>query len=166
MAYRNKTYVAFDGDVDIAWYWLLKAWAANGGFDFYDAHDVNNARDTSSEESIKRQLLKRFDNSKMFILLLGEHTAALRKFLPWEIKQALARKLPIIVVNLNGKRAMDPNRCPKILRESLAIHIPYKKALLKYAMDNWPDSDKEYRRRGKSGPFCYRSSVYSDLGID
>ena len=26
MSYRNKTYVAFDGDNDIKYYWLMKAW--------------------------------------------------------------------------------------------------------------------------------------------
>ena len=26
MAYRNKTYVAFDGDKDIRYYRLMKAW--------------------------------------------------------------------------------------------------------------------------------------------
>lgn len=26
MSYRNKTYVAFDGDNDIKYYWLMRAW--------------------------------------------------------------------------------------------------------------------------------------------
>jgi hypothetical protein len=29
MAYRNKTYVAFDGDSDIRYYRLMKAWKQN-----------------------------------------------------------------------------------------------------------------------------------------
>ena len=44
MAYRNKTYIAFDGDKDIRYYWLMKAWKHNSTdffkqFEFYDAHD-------------------------------------------------------------------------------------------------------------------------------
>ena len=29
MSYRNKTYVAFDGDNDIKYYWLMRAWKKN-----------------------------------------------------------------------------------------------------------------------------------------
>jgi hypothetical protein len=52
MAYRNKTYVTFDGDSDIRYYNLMKAWRQNDNtdFNFYDAHDLNTALDTSSIE--------------------------------------------------------------------------------------------------------------------
>lgn len=58
MAYRNKTYICFDGDTDMRYYRLMTAWADNEkfSFDFHNAHDLNTARDTSQEESIKRQL--------------------------------------------------------------------------------------------------------------
>ena len=47
MAYRNKTYVAFDGDRDIRYYHLMKAWKTNDNidFDFHDVHDLNYTRD-------------------------------------------------------------------------------------------------------------------------
>ena len=50
MAYRNKTYVAFDGDKDIHYYYLMRAWKDNDNvdFNFYDAHDLNTALDTST----------------------------------------------------------------------------------------------------------------------
>ena len=56
MSYRNKTYVAFDGDNDIHYYRLMCAWKQNDAtlFSFFDAHDLNYARDTSLEESIKK----------------------------------------------------------------------------------------------------------------
>ena len=103
MAYRNKTYIAFDGDEDIRYYRLMTAWAAHPGFDFdiYDAHDLNTARDSSQEESIKRQLRERFANSKAFVLLIGEKTKNLTKFVKWEIETAVRLELPIIAVNLN-----------------------------------------------------------------
>ena len=39
MAYRNKVYVCFDGDTDIKYYNLMKAWKQNDNtnFNFYDA---------------------------------------------------------------------------------------------------------------------------------
>ncbi|MDT2748977.1 hypothetical protein P7H30_04345 [Streptococcus parauberis] len=55
MVYRNRTYVAFDGDNDIRFYRMMNMWkqSNNSSFTFSDAHDINNARDTSSEETIK-----------------------------------------------------------------------------------------------------------------
>ena len=80
MSYRSKIYVAFDGDTDIHYYFLMKAWTNNEKFDFEinDAHDINFSRDTSLEQSIKNQLRIRLNNSKVFILLIGENTKYLR----------------------------------------------------------------------------------------
>jgi len=55
MAYRNKTYVAFDGDYDEGDMWayrIMQAWNASEhiDFNFYNAHDINSARDTSDVE--------------------------------------------------------------------------------------------------------------------
>ena len=49
--------------------------------------------------------IKRLKNTKIFVLLVGEKTKYLYKYVKWEIEQALSLNLPIIVVNLNGKRA-------------------------------------------------------------
>lgn len=56
MAYRNKTYIAFDGDNDIWAYHYMKGWKQNDNstFNFHDAHSLRQARDKSTEESIKR----------------------------------------------------------------------------------------------------------------
>ncbi len=56
MAYRNKTYVCFDGDKDMHYYRLMCAWKQHEGinFNFFNAHELNTARDDSQEASIKR----------------------------------------------------------------------------------------------------------------
>ena len=161
MPYRNKTYVAFDGDNDILYYWLMKAWKQNDGFDFnfYDAHDLNRAYDSSKEESIKRQLSVRFQNSKLFILLVGEHTKYLRKFVPWEIEHALRLDLPIIVVNLNKSRDMDVERCPSALTSCLSLHIPYSPGVIQYAMDFWPEQHSLFRQRGVNNPRVFNDDI-------
>src|SRR6266700_6835285 len=114
MSYRNKTYVAFDGENDMLAYRMMQAWKEKEhiDFDFYDAHDLNSARDTSTEESIKAQLRERMANAKQMILLVGEKTKGLRKFVPWEIELARKKDIPIIVVNLNKKRVYNPALCP------------------------------------------------------
>lgn len=166
MAYRNKTYVAFDGDKDIKYYNLMKAWKQNDDtdFNFYDAHDINNAKDTSTEDTIKRKLRERMNNSKVFVLLVGESTKNLYKFVRWEIETALNLDLPIIAVNLNGSKKQD-DKCPPILKNELAIYIPFKASILQYALENWPSSHSTYKSNDKSGPYHYNDSVYKDLGI-
>src|SRR5665213_1933431 len=124
MAYRNKTYIAFDGDEDIHYYRLMTAWKAHDGFslNFQDAHDLNTARDSSQEESIKRQLRERFANSRLFVVLIGEKTRFLTKFVKWEMEAAIKLDLPIIGVNLNGSRSCDA-RCPATIKSELAVYI-------------------------------------------
>ena len=167
MAYRNKTYVAFDGDKDIHYYYLMKAWHSHKHheFNFYNAHDLNYARDSSQEQSIKRQLRERLLNSKIFVLLIGESTRYLYKFVLWEIEQAVALQIPIIAVNLNGTRQMDSTRCPPFLQTQLAMHIPFRQSIFEYAFENWPNSDLRHRNAGESGPYYYQPSVYQRLGI-
>lgn len=167
MPYRNKTFVSFDGDSDMSYYRLMQAWKQNDGitFNFYDAHDLNTARDSSQEASIKAQLAERMRNSKVFVLLVGERTRYLTKFVRWEIEQAVGRQLPIIAVNLNGRRAMDADRCPPVLQSELAVHVSFNAAIIQHALDNWPVSDVENRRTNKSGPFYYNEAVYRGLGL-
>jgi nicotinic acid mononucleotide adenylyltransferase len=160
--YTNKTYVAFDADNDIRYYRLMQAWkkSDNTSFNFYDAHDLNNLLPSSSEETIKDKLSERLRNTKIFVLLVGDSTKNLYKFVRWEIEQAIKRKLPIIVVNLNGKRSRDSDLCPAILSDELAIHISFNQKIIEYALNNWEASDANYRRDGKSGPYYYPDSVY------
>lgn len=167
MAYRNKTYVSFDGDNDIHYYRLMCAWKQNDrtNFNFYNAHDLNFARDTSTEDSIKRQLSERLKNSKVLVVLIGEQTRYLYKFVRWEMEQALSLDMPIIAVNLNGLRQQDADRCPPIIREALAIHISFNTSILQYALENWPASHAEYRRQVKSGSYFYKQHVYETFGL-
>ena len=167
MPYRNKTFVSFDGDTDMHYYRLMQAWTQNDGidFNFYNAHDLNTARDSSQEESIKAQLAERMRNSKVFVLLVGERTQYLTKFVRWEIEQAISRALPIIAINLNGGRSMDDARCPTLAKETLAVHISFNAAIMQHALDNWPNSHDALRREGKSGPYYYKDATYSGLGL-
>ena len=167
MAYRNKTFVSFDGDNDIRYYRLMQAWNQNDRtpFNFYNAHDLNSARDTSTEESIKAQLQERMRNTKVFVLLVGEHTRYLMKFVHWEIEQAIKRDLPRITVNLNGTRIMDSDRCPPLMRDSLAIHVSFNAAIIQYALENWSDSHARHMKQGKTGSFYYKAETYRSLGI-
>lgn len=166
MAYRNKTYVAFDGDTDIRYYRLMQAWKENDkiDFDFNNAHDINMARDSSSDEQIKRQLYERMKNSKNFILLVGERTKNNHSFLQWEIEHAIKLELPIIVSNLNEKCTYDWSRCPKCLND-LNISVSFGSKIIKYALDDWPESYENHKQKGETGNYQYKKSVYDGLGL-
>lgn len=167
MPYRNKTYVSFDGDSDIHYYYLMRAWKQSDGidFNFYDAHDLNTARDTSQEVSIKQQLAARMRETKVFVLLVGDRTRYLYKFVRWEIEQALRRNLPIVAVNLNGRRAIDTEMCPPILRPELAVHVSFNAAIVQHALDHWPSFHRGRRASHETGPFYYKEQVYRSLGL-
>lgn len=173
MVYRNKTYVAFDGDNDIQYYRTMLMWKQNDNtnFSFYNAHDLNSARDTSLEDTIKRKLRERMLNSKVFVLLVGSNTKNLYKFVRWEIEIAIKLNLPIIVVNLpkysgyEGSRRMDAERCPAIAKNTLAIHISFKSKIMQYALEKWPYYHEMYRKEGKDSNYYYEDSVYSGLGL-
>ena len=166
MAYRNKTYVCFDGDEDMSYYRMMTAWSANQkmAFNFYNAHDLNTARDTSQEESIKKQLRERFANSKALIVLIGEKTKLLRKFVKWEMEVALRLDLPIIAVNLDGSRYRT-DKCPPAIRDELVMYVPFAASIIQYAMDNWLASHISHRKAGDTGPYHYKSEVYKRLGL-
>jgi len=165
MAYRNKTYVCFDADNDIHYYRLMQAWKENDriAFDFQNAHEINNLRDGSSEETIKKKLRERLQNTKVLVVLIGDHTKNLYKYVRWEIEYAIEKNIPIIGVNLNKKKSRDDELCPPILKDALAIHVPFGQKILDYALNNWPDSHEKHRKDGDTGAYSYKDSVYDSL---
>jgi len=170
MTYRNKTYLCFDGDNDILYFNLMKAWKHNQNeffkdFNFYDAHEINYARDSSKEESIKKQLLERLNNSRLFLVLVGENTKFLKKFVRWEIEQAIKQKIPIIAINLNGKRELDEDRCPPIIKNELVLHISFEQKIIEKAMSEWREISQKLKQEGKTGPFLYKPIIYIQLGL-
>lgn len=163
MSYRNKTYVAFDADTDIQYYRIMTAWKENDkiDFDFHNAHDLNNLMKTSSEETIKRRLRERLNNTKSFILLVGEHTKNLTKFVRWEILTAIDKDIPIICVNLNGKKEMDNDLCPPIFKTHIALHVKFGMKPVKKALDLWnAEFIAKQLSEGKGGPYNLPDSVY------
>lgn len=168
MAYRNKTYVCFDGDNDIRYYYLMKAWKQNDNtnFNFYDAHDLNTARDSSMEETIKRKLKERLDSTRIFVILLGEHTKNLTKFVRWEMQQAMKMGLPIIIVNLNQNRGRDARLYPDaILGDYLTINIPFSPDIMQYALEHWENEYLWHKAKGEKGPYSYIDEIYDSLEL-
>lgn len=167
MAYRNKVFISFDGDNDMHYYRLMRAWKQNDrtDFNFFDAHDINIARDTSLESTIKLRLNERLANAKVFASLIGANTRYLYKFVRWELEQGLKLELPIIGVNLNGKRSKDIDLCPPVIRDALVVYISFQPTILQYALENWPSEFQRLRNQGNTGARYYSNDVYKRLGL-
>lgn len=113
---------------------------------------------------LKTRLRERFSNAKQAVVLVGEATKNLRKWVPWEIEISQKLNIPIIAANLNGARQMDSDRCPAGLRNWVAAHVAFKASIIQHALDNFPD---EYSRieASASGPRYYSDEVYRRLGL-
>jgi hypothetical protein len=142
----------------------MKAWKENDrvSFNFHNAHEINNLMDWSSEETIKRRLRERLANTKVLVVLIGNNTRNLYKYVRWEIEYAVENDIPIIGVNLNGRRNQD-SLCPPIMRDELAIYVPFGQKVIDMALNDWPASHSRYKREGKSGAYFYTDRTYENL---
>lgn len=167
MVYKNKVYVTFDADSDIQYFYLMKAWKENESIDFTfnDAHQIHAQGSPQAEEYVKRILRERLDNTKCMVVLVGERTRYMYKYVLWELEQAIARDLPIIVVNINNCRRLDVNLCPPIIRNKMVLHIPFKAKIIKHAIDIWPDYYHDHKHEGHQDMY-FEDSVYASMSVD
>lgn len=163
MAYRNGTYVAFDGndecnpaESDQKYFQLLKAWNSNSDIDFWfsDSHSKTyQVKDTSSLETLKNRLKQRMANSKHMLIIISEDTNYDRGLLNYEIMLAIeVYKLPLIIAYTGYTKILNPklliNKWPKKLREYIngdtakCIHIPFKKEPILDAISQFRVDDK------------------------
>lgn len=169
MSHKNKTYIIFDGDNDKWAYAHMKGWSAleNVDFDFEDAHAEYTLTNRASDEAyIKGKLRQRFALAKQVVLLIGDSTKNLYKYVRWELEIAQELGLPIIAVNLNGDKEQNNNTCPPIIRDKYVVHIPYKMKIIKYALDHFPLEFQKKENDYSPGGRIYNDSIYKNLGLD
>jgi len=169
VSYRNKTYVAFASE-DIHYYRLMKAWRDNEHieFDFIDAHDLMQARDTSLPETIRRSLRTRLANTKQVVVLgsaKGKRKAGDGKsFLFYEIEVISKLDLPVVIANLNGDRSADQGLIPQrfLDQDYYTISVSFQPKIIKYALDDYAP---KFASSSNTGPYHYKPSAYAQLGI-
>lgn len=165
MSYRNKTYVIFDGDEDMWAYGFMKGWRKNQNveFDFFDAHELNTITARSSEENTKRKLRERLANTKQAIVLIGEKTKNLYRFVRWEIEVCQELGIPIVAVNLNKERDYDSGFCPPILNNADAMHVSFNMKIIKLALDGFCANYHKYQ--GRNTNWHYNDDIYKGFGL-
>jgi hypothetical protein len=169
MAYKDKTYIIFDGDKDKWAYANMKGWKAleHIDFDFENAHDIATLTNNASGESyIKGKLKERFATACQVIVLIGESTKFLYRYVRWELQVAQSLNLPIFAVNINNDRKQNNDTCPPIIRGTYDVHIPFKMKIIKYALDQFPTEFKNKTSNMSNGGRHYPDSVYQELGLN
>lgn len=185
MAYRNGTYVAFDGngttnptEGDMKYYGLLQNWNKSRNFElnFSDSHKKTyQVKDTSKEEVLKSRLLERMRNSKNMLLIISDDTNWDRGLLNFEIEKAVDYyKLPIIVTYTGYQYILNPegleNKWPKALYKRIkdgtakCIHIPFKEKVISSAISQFSIHNEEDKLT--SSLHYYSKAAYKNWGID
>ncbi len=158
MAYRNGTYVAFDGrgttnptESDMKYYAILQSWNKNSKYDFSfsDSHKKTyRVLDDSSIDTLKGRLLERMRNSKNMVLIISGETNYDRGMLNFEIEKAVDYyELPLVVTYPGYNYIMAPEKLrelwPKALLQRIddgsvrAIHIPFREKCLTSAIEQF-----------------------------
>jgi hypothetical protein len=158
MAYRNGTYVAFNGmgttdptKSDMKYYGLLQLWDKSHHHDltFSDSHDKTySVQDSSHIDTLKARLLSRLKDSKHLLLIATENASINRGLLNWEIEKAVeVYKIPIIVAYPGYEKITLPfllkDRWPDKLKDYIekdivkTIHIPFKQVIINEALDKY-----------------------------
>ena len=168
MSYRDKTYVIFDGDSDMWAYAYMKGWKKNDNidFNFEDAHDIKPLTYRATDEHyVKGRLRERMKSACQVMVIVGDSTRYLYKYVRWEIDLAIELGLPIIVAYLNHSKSIDNTVCPPILRSENAIHVPFKLKIIKYSLDYFPNFYHYRRDKTKDDDYHWKNSVYNELGL-
>ena len=158
MAYRNGTYIAFDGqgttnptESDLKYLGLLRSWNQNEKYKlhFSDSHlKTYSVLDNSKRETLENRLMERMRDSKNMLLILSNSTNYDRGMLNFEIEKAVdLYKLPIIVAYTGCDYVLDSStyasRWPKALEERIdngtvkAIHIAFKEKAIMRAINQF-----------------------------
>lgn len=151
MAYRNGTYIAFDGlgqinpaKSDFRYYTAIQGWAAHEDIDFkyVNSHDKTAAvQDTSLRTTLEARIRERLASSKNVLVILSDKTRRSGSMLTYEIEKAVdLYNLPLICAYTDFFQVTAPRelsrRWPLALETRIntgtaaAIHIPFKKGAL------------------------------------
>ena len=164
MDIKKKAYVCFDPDNDLHCWNVMKAWIDEEGhaLNFQNGNEIHLLQNGDSEALQKRKMREHMHGAKSLIILIGNNTLNLIKYIKWEVEHAIDNDIPIIAVNLNTRRKQD-DLCPQILKKELVLYIAFGQKILDLALHNWPESHALYKEENKIGPYHYFDSVYAKL---
>lgn len=151
---RTRTYIAADWDGDRDLVDQIYEWneSSRWGMHFPDAHDLMQSRDASKACSIKESLRKRLEQSKTFVLIVGDSTDRVTKgacrycpsynsytklcaaggcadslgFVQYECCYAVSHQGVMRIVVLYNSTYANREKCPALLRR-VGTHVPARR---------------------------------------
>jgi hypothetical protein len=132
----------------------------------YDFNEVvDELRPVAAEEldGLKESLLERLAQEDCMLLLAGENTSCLAGRGLHALVSGLSMRCPVIVMNLNGCRHMEPSRLPGELENRLFLCISSEFPILKYALDRWRDESFRLISLEKNLAAVYPRNLYEAL---
>ena len=95
---KKKIFISYDYDNDKHYKNLLKAWDANGTFDFsFHDHSADVSINSTNAAAIKRAISAKINAATYFLCIVGEKTYK-SKWVKWEIDKAVELNRKIVAV--------------------------------------------------------------------
>lgn len=99
---KKQIFISYDYDNDKHYKNLLKAWDANGTFDFsFHDHSADVSIDSTNATAIKRAISAKINNATYFLCIVGPKTHK-SSWVAWEIDKAVELKKKIVAVKINS----------------------------------------------------------------
>ena len=105
---KKKIFISYDYDNDKHYKNLLKAWDANGTFDFsFHDHSADVSINSTNAAAIKRAISAKINSATYFLCIVGEKTHK-SSWVKWEIEKAVELKKKIVAVKTSSTNTTPP----------------------------------------------------------
>lgn len=105
---KKKIFISYDYDSDKGYKNLMKAWDANGTFDFsFHDHSADVSIDSTSSTAIKRAISAKINSATYFLCIVGAKTNK-SNWVKWEIDKAVELKKKLVAVKIDSSNT-SPN---------------------------------------------------------
>lgn len=99
---KKKIFISYDYDNDKSYKNLLKAWDANGTFDFsFHDHSADVSINSTDASVIKRAISAKINSATYFLCIVGTKTHN-SSWVEWEIDKAVELNKKIVAVKISS----------------------------------------------------------------
>jgi len=99
---KKKIFISYDYDNDKHYKNILKAWDANGTFDFsFHDHSADVSINSTNAAAIKRAISAKINSATYFLCIVGEKTHK-SSWVKWEIDKAVELNRKIVAVKIKS----------------------------------------------------------------
>jgi len=129
---KKKIFISYDYDNDKNYKNLLKAWDANGTFDFsFHDHSADVSINSTNATAIKRAISAKINSATYFLCIVGKKTSK-SSWVKWEIDKAVDLNKKLVAVKTDST-----NTSPiELLNVGASWAMSFTEAAIKNAINN------------------------------